>query len=46
VLDIVRAVEVDPFSDRVVLERTRVGELACLDVERNAGKRRLPPQWS
>jgi len=36
VLDIRRAVEVDPFSDRVVVERTRVGELACLDVNRHA----------
>ena len=36
VLDIRRAVEVDPFADRVVLERTRVGELARLDVDRNS----------
>jgi hypothetical protein len=34
--DIRRAVEVDPFSDRVVVERTRVDELACLDVDRHA----------
>src|SRR5262249_37303218 len=30
VLDVRRAVEVDPVSDRVVLERARVGELARL----------------
>jgi hypothetical protein len=38
VLDIRRAVEVDPFTDRVVVERTRVGELARLDVDRPAGE--------
>jgi hypothetical protein len=34
--DIRRAVEVDPFADRVVVERARVGELACLHVDRHA----------
>ena len=37
-LDICRAVEVDPFADRVIVERTRVGELARLDVDRPAGE--------
>jgi hypothetical protein len=36
VLDIRRAVEGDPFADRVVLERARVGELARLDVDRHS----------
>src|SRR5437868_4110497 len=35
-LDIRCAVEVDPFTDRVVVERTRVRELARLDVDRHA----------
>ena len=35
-LDVLRALEVDPFADRVVVERTRVAELACLDVDRDA----------
>src|SRR5262245_30056921 len=42
VLDIRRAVEVDPFTDRVVVERTRVGELARLDVDRHAREEAVP----
>jgi hypothetical protein len=38
VLDVRRTVEVDPFAERVVLERARVAELARLDVDRNARK--------
>ena len=37
-LDVGRAIEVDPFTDRVVVECPRVGELARLDVDRHAGE--------
>src|SRR5262245_57758672 len=42
VLDIRRAVEVDPLPERVVVDRTRVGELACLDVDRHAREEAVP----
>jgi hypothetical protein len=42
VLDIRRAVEVDPFTDRVVVERARVGEFARLHVDRHAREEAVP----
>jgi hypothetical protein len=44
VLDVCGALEVDPLADRVVVLGARVGELAPLDVDRDAGKEALPPQ--
>ena len=44
VLDVRRARKVDPLP--APCSRPRVRELASLDVDRDARKSRLPPQWS